>query len=101
MIAKSEKIFFSEVCKLVAKKLRVRQNLTQKIAATLFSEIVNQLCVNKRIVVVNFGAFSVRSTPARKVPQIPNDPTIRFTPAHQMPRFKFSKKVTRKINESY
>lgn len=98
---KLEKVLISEVCKVVAKKLGIRQNVTQKVASALFSEIVNQLCANKRIVVVNFGAFSVRSTPARKAPQKPTDSTIRFSPAHQRPRLKFSKKVTRKINESY
>ena len=101
MKPKQEKILFSEVCRVVAKRLRVRQNATRKIVTTFFSEIVNLLCANKRIVIMNFGAFSVRSTPARKVPQRPNDPTIRFIPAHQMPRFKYSPKVTRKINESY
>jgi nucleoid DNA-binding protein len=101
MRSKPEKLLFLEVCKVVAKKLRVRQNLTKQIAATIFSEVVNQLCVNKRIVIVNFGVFSVRSTPARKFPQKPGDTTIRFSPARQMPRFKFAKQVTRKINESY
>ena len=101
MTPNQERRLFSEVCRVVAKKLRVRQDLTKQIAATLFSEIIKQLCANKRIVIVNFGVFSVRSTPARKAPQMPGDTTIRFSPAHQMPRFKFSKKVTRKINESY
>lgn len=101
MRSKPEKLLFSEVCKVVAKKHRIQQNTTRKIVTAFCSEIVNQLCANKRIVIMNFGVFSVRSTAARKAPQITKDTTIRFTPANQMPRFKFAKQVTRKINESY
>jgi nucleoid DNA-binding protein len=101
MISKPIKMLLSDVCRVVAKRLRVQQKATREIVTNFCDEIVNQLCANKRIVIKNFGVFSVRSTPARKAPQLPNDTTIRFSPAHQMPRFRFSKKVSRKINESY
>jgi len=101
MKSKIEKLLFSEVCKLAAKRGQLPGLTVRKAATAIFEEIVEQLKANKSVSMKEFGTFFTRFVPGRKVPCRPGSSDLKILPAHLKPKIKFSNIVTRRINESF
>ena len=86
----------SDFVKVIAKKTRLSQRLTEEVVNTIFEEIKNQLRRDEKVVIWGFGTFFTKTVDQKKgihpitKQEIIHKPhrVVRFTPAR-----KFRKEI--------
>ncbi|NOY14612.1 MAG: hypothetical protein GXP43_00135 [bacterium] len=86
----------SDFIKVIAKKTRLSQRLTEEVVSTIFDEIKNQLKRDEKIVVWGFGTFFTKTVDKKKGIHPITKQEIIHKP-HRVVRFIPSRKFRKEI----
>lgn len=87
-----------DIIDLVAQKANLKRNFTRKVIECILDEFIDELAVQQRIEVRNFGVFKVKNTPAR-IGRNPKTKEVAEVPARKIVQFKAGKMMKELVNQ--